>query len=200
MVGIEAQAVFTHKTWCGEELSPCAVFSALVHRWTKSYEGLDVTLYGTQKDEATVMTWNDGTADYGVTYQGLGGDELSMNDSECAEVVKAVKEANAEKKEEEKQQEQQEQQNTEGFSKGACTANALASVGAGDSATNVTTSERITGGGTDYYLVEFDLDNTHFRVQVDALDGTIIDVTEIVDGVAVNYDENGNVMNTTEVN
>lgn len=97
------------------------------------------------------------------------------------------------------QQQDGEQDSSAGFSRDACVANALASVGAGDSATNVSTSDLITGGGTEYYLVEFDLDDTHFRVQVDAFDGTIIDVTESVDGYALNYDDEGNVINTTEL-
>lgn len=74
-----------------------------------------------------------------------------------------------------------------------CTANALASVGAGDSAKNVTTSDLIEGGGTFYYLVEFDLDAAHYRVQVDATDGVIIDVTEIVNGKIQQYNEDGTV-------
>lgn len=71
--------------------------SEFTSEWTESYDGLDVTLYGATQAEATVMTWADGTANYGVTYQGLGGEELSMNDSESAAVVKAVREANAPK-------------------------------------------------------------------------------------------------------
>lgn len=163
------------------------------------------------------MTWVDGTASYGVTYQGLGGDELSPTADEANALVKAVKEANSakkteEKKEEEKKTEEQKQQNTqqqstqqeeqtssEGFSKSDCTYNALASVGASGSATNVTTSDRITGGGTDYYIVEFDLSEAHYRVQVDAYDGTVIDVTESVDGVARNYDDEGNIISYTDL-
>ena len=71
--------------------------SEFTSEWTESYDGLDVTLYGATQGETTVMTWADGTANYGVTYQGLGGEELSMNDSESAAVVKAVREANAPK-------------------------------------------------------------------------------------------------------
>ena len=71
--------------------------------WTKSYEGLDVSLYGAAKGAATVFTWVDGTKEYGVTYQGLGGEEVSMDSDDVAAVVKALKEANGttEKKTEE---------------------------------------------------------------------------------------------------
>lgn len=74
-----------------------------------------------------------------------------------------------------------------------CTANALAAVGAGNSAKNVTTSDLIEGGGTFYYLVEFDLDAAHYRVQVDATNGVIIDVMESVDGKVQQYNEDGTV-------
>lgn len=40
-------------------------------KWTKSYEGLDVTCYGAAKGAATVITWTDGTQEFGVTYQGF---------------------------------------------------------------------------------------------------------------------------------
>lgn len=68
--------------------------SEFPNTWTKSYEGLDVTLYGEDKDAATVFTWNDGTYGYGVTYQGLGGEEVTMTSSEVASIVKNIKAAN----------------------------------------------------------------------------------------------------------
>lgn len=67
----------------------------LPNKWVKSYEGLDVTLCGSARDAATVITWTDGTADYAVTYQGLGGEEVSMTSNDVTVVVKTVKEANA---------------------------------------------------------------------------------------------------------
>jgi uncharacterized membrane protein YkoI len=73
------------------------------------------------------------------------------------------------------------------FSKDQYTYNALSSVGAGDSAANVSTSDLITGGGTLYYLVEFDLTGAHYRVMVDAINGGIIDVIESVDGEVIDY-------------
>ncbi|MBO7673896.1 MAG: hypothetical protein J6S63_02660, partial [Atopobiaceae bacterium] len=77
---------------------------------------------------------------------------------------------------------------TPNFSKDQCIYNAKSSTGAGDSATNVTSSDLITGGGTLYYIVEFDLTGAHFRVMVDAIDGGIIDVTESVNGEVINYE------------
>ncbi|MBR0403653.1 MAG: hypothetical protein IJI68_00305 [Eggerthellaceae bacterium] len=80
--------------------------------WTKSYESLDVTCYGAAKGAATVFTWADGTQEFGVTYQGLGGEEVSLDSDEVAAVVKALKEANAKEqpKKEEPKQEQPKQE------------------------------------------------------------------------------------------
>lgn len=73
--------------------------------WTKPYEGLDVTMYGPAKGAATVVTWADGTASYGVTYQGLGGEEVTMDSDEVAAIVKGIKEANTKKEKTEKKEE-----------------------------------------------------------------------------------------------
>ena len=78
----------------------------LANKWTKNYEGLDVTLYGVANGAATAMTWTEGTADYYVELKGLGGEEVSIGSEDCAAVVKAVKEANA-------NQEQKTEQKTE---------------------------------------------------------------------------------------
>ncbi len=63
--------------------------------WTKSYEDLDVTLYGPATGAATVFSWADGTQQYCVTFQGLGGEEVSMDSDDVAIIVKGIKEANA---------------------------------------------------------------------------------------------------------
>ena len=76
-------------------------------KWTKSYEDLDVTLYGPAKGAATVITWTDGTASYGVTFQGLGGEEMTMDSDEAAAIVKGFKKANT--KEEPKEEPAPEQ-------------------------------------------------------------------------------------------
>ncbi len=62
--------------------------------WKKDYAELDETLWGPAKGAATVMTWKDGDATYGVTFQGLGGDELTMDSDECAIIVNSLKGAN----------------------------------------------------------------------------------------------------------
>ena len=85
-------------------------------KWAKSYENLDVTLYGPAKGAATVITWSDGTQDFGVTYQGLGGEEVTLDSDDVDAIVKGLKEANAKeqpKKEERSEQSQQSDQNAQ---------------------------------------------------------------------------------------
>ena len=73
--------------------------------WSDTFDGTSVTLYGASKGAATYMTWNDGTKAYGVTYQGLGGEEMSFTNDEVKAIVKDVKEAENPKKEETKSSE-----------------------------------------------------------------------------------------------
>ena len=65
--------------------------------WHKVIEGTDVTCYGPAKGAVTVATWTDGVKSYAVTFQGLGGDEMSMDTDELASLVKGFNEANADK-------------------------------------------------------------------------------------------------------
>ena len=76
--------------------------------WTKEIEGIEVNCYGVAKGAATVATWKEGTREFGVTFQGLGGEEMSMDSDELATIVKGIKEADAEKKEEAKTEEKTE--------------------------------------------------------------------------------------------
>ena len=79
--------------------------------WSKNYDGLDVTCYGAAKGAATVINWADGTQEFGVTYQGQGSEDVSLDSDEVAEIVKAVKQANAkqEVKKDETNKEESEQ-------------------------------------------------------------------------------------------
>ena len=81
-------------------------------KWSKSYEDLDVNLYGPAKGAATVITWSDGTQDFGVTSQGLGGEEVTMDSDDVSSIVKGFKEANAKEqpKQEQPKQEQPKQE------------------------------------------------------------------------------------------
>ena len=60
-------------------------------KWTQDCEGLEVNCYGAADGEATVIQWNDGSTAYAVTYQGLGGEEMTMTPDEIASLVESVK-------------------------------------------------------------------------------------------------------------
>lgn len=83
-------------------------------RWNKILEGIDIACYGPAKGAVTVATWSDGNKSFGLTFQGLGGDEMTMDVDELAAIVKGIKEADAdEKATEEKKEEKKEEQKTE---------------------------------------------------------------------------------------
>ena len=65
-------------------------------------------------------------------------------------------------------------------------------VGANGQAQNVKTSDLITGGGTKYYIVDFDMDGTHYTVNVDVVDGHVISAEKAESGTRQLLDENGN--------
>ena len=82
-------------------------------RWNNVFEGTDIACYGPARGAVTVATWTDGSKSYGLTFQGLGGDEMSMDVNELATLVKGINEANGdqdvtdEKKAEEKKAEEE---------------------------------------------------------------------------------------------
>lgn len=72
-------------------------------KWFKVYDGTEITCYGVAKGAVTVATWTDGFKSYAVTFQGLGGEEMSMDTDELATIVKGINEANADQRSEEEQ-------------------------------------------------------------------------------------------------
>lgn len=82
-------------------------------RWFKVIEGSNISCYGVAKGAVTVATWSDGNTSYGLTFQGLGGEEMSMDADELAVLVRGINEHNGdteatEKKEETKVEEKQQ--------------------------------------------------------------------------------------------
>ena len=75
-------------------------------------------------------------------------------------------------------------------------------VGAGGQAKgeakNVKTSDLITGGGTKYYVVDFDLGDVHYTVNVDVVGGNVISAEMSHGGVRQLLDENGNPQEGTQ--
>ena len=64
-------------------------------KWVENLNGVDVTLYGDKEGAATVIDWNVDTQDYTVTYQGLGGEEMTMTSDEAETIVKGFMDADA---------------------------------------------------------------------------------------------------------
>ncbi len=79
--------------------------TTLAQKWTKAIDGIDVTHYGAKEGSAVVITWSDGGSDFGVTYQGTGGEDVFMDDEDVSAIVHAVKDASEDKQEEEKKEE-----------------------------------------------------------------------------------------------
>ena len=149
-------------------------------KWKKNYEGFDVMMYGASKGAATVFTWVDGTKEYGVTYQGLGGEEMTMSATEVQEIVKAIKEAEAgtttdKSATESTQQGQGSQTQGTGSYIGEDRAKEIAYTNAGQNEANTTWSscELKEGGDAPHYLVTFALGDTTYTYEIDAYTGDI---------------------------
>ena len=69
--------------------------AALAQSWQNTYEGFDVTSCGDTQGAATICLWNDGTKEYGVSIEGLGGSKVTMSAEDVDDIVKAVKSAEA---------------------------------------------------------------------------------------------------------
>jgi hypothetical protein len=87
------------------------------------------------------------------------------------------------------------------ISREECIRKACAHVSAGGQAKgpalNVT-ARQVTGGGTVYYVVELDLGDVHYAVQVDAIDGSIISADQVHAGKRVLLDKQANPVEGTE--
>ena len=151
--------------------------------WTKSYEGLDVTLHGPAKGAATVVTWKDGTAEYGVTYQGLGGEEVTMDSDDVAAIVKGIKEANTEQpvvKNESKPA------NTEASAESSTKSEYVSEQTAMDAAVAYMNSgvpdevaaELVEGSDAPHYVVTINYGGDIQTVEVDALTGDVWSATD----------------------
>jgi hypothetical protein len=80
----------------GEHTAPLCDFDKtdFTNKTAKSIGGVDVYLYGPAKGAYTVATWVLGTAEYGVTYQGTSGNELTMDGDEVEAIVRGISEEN----------------------------------------------------------------------------------------------------------
>ena len=82
-------------------------------QWSKIFEGVDVHCYGASRGAVTVATWTDDNESYAITFQGLGGDEMSMDSDELRTMVKGIQEANADEDGTQKKAEEKKEEKTE---------------------------------------------------------------------------------------
>ena len=64
--------------------------SSFPQKWTQNFKGLEITCYGNAQDAATVITWSIDNAKYALTYQGLGGSEMTMTPDDITSAVAGI--------------------------------------------------------------------------------------------------------------
>lgn len=65
-------------------------YAEFPQKWTQNHKGLEITCYGAEEGAATVIQWNAGTAAYAVTYQGYGGEEMTLTPDEITSIVSGI--------------------------------------------------------------------------------------------------------------
>ena len=58
--------------------------------WTQNFKGLELQCYGAEKDAATLVMWTIDDETYSLTFQGLGGEEMSFTPDEVTSIVAEV--------------------------------------------------------------------------------------------------------------
>lgn len=151
--------------------------SDFAYKWAQKYEGFEVSMWGPEKDAATVVTWADDTKQYGVTYQGLGGEEMTLDAEEVAEIVKGIKDAESPAKDDDDDDDddaddQQSNGNGSGFiSADDAKSYAVSALGLGLPET--VTAELIQGGDAPHYEVVLKYGTEEHIIEVDAYTGDI---------------------------
>lgn len=186
---------------------------------TTSIDGTDVTEYGAAHGASTVLTWNENSYDYGVTYQAADKGDASIDAKEVDEIVRAIKGANAAAQQQNNSSSSQQQNSSSSSSSSqqqgsgsqqqgvndaqaqadansAAKAryNALASNGLTDSVSDAAVSWQ-----GDHWLVTFTYNDTFFEVDCDN-EGVVLAQREYQNGVKVEYGQNNEgVVNQEEI-
>lgn len=63
---------------------------AFAARWNINFKGQTITCYGDSKGAASVAIWNIGDEWYGITYQGFGGETVTMDEDEVSSIAFSV--------------------------------------------------------------------------------------------------------------
>ena len=65
-------------------------YDEFAHKWTQNHKGLEINCYGPEEGAATVIQWNVGSEAFAATYQGLGGDEMTMTPDDITSIVTGI--------------------------------------------------------------------------------------------------------------
>ena len=164
--------------------------------WKETVDGTELTLYGPAEGQATLLTWNDGPQSYGVTFQGLGGEEMTMDANTVLSIVNGIKSVNvapasgAATQESTQSQTQGTQasssstqnaaqggtQNADAQSTARISADVASSIALGDMNAGVpdeTTVDLVTGGDAPHYVVNLRFGNEVYSYEIDANSGDI---------------------------
>ena len=65
-------------------------YDEFAHKWTQNHKGLEIDCYGAEEGAATVIQWNVGPEAFAATYQGLGGEEMTMTPDDITSIVSGI--------------------------------------------------------------------------------------------------------------
>lgn len=65
-------------------------YDEFAHKWTQNHKGLEIDCYGAEEGAATVIQWNVGSEAFAATYQGLGGEEMTMTPDDITSIVTGI--------------------------------------------------------------------------------------------------------------
>ena len=165
------------------------------YKYQLDVDGLHLTLLGATAENATVVTWRDGNVEYGITWQGLGGEEMAMSKDDAVRLARTIRDANAEPQRQQTQQQapvqqpqqqapvqqqaQDEQVTPAGLiSSGEATNIAITYVAGGNNVSNVG-CELSSVSTEPRYVVTFHYDDADYLVKVGARDGSVWYATAI---------------------
>ena len=65
-------------------------YSEFASKWTQNHKGLEINCYGAEEGAATLIQWNVGSEAFAATYQGLGGEEMTMTPDDITSIVSGI--------------------------------------------------------------------------------------------------------------
>ena len=155
-------------------------------------DGLRLTALGNTQDSATVITWKDGSVEYGITWQGLGGEEMAMSRDDAARLARTIRDANAEPQRQaaptqttqqqapaQQQAQPQESAPTSGLISQQDAIAIATSYVAGDNNVSNVACELSSVSTEPRYVVTFHFDDADYLVKVGARDGSVWYATAI---------------------